>query len=236
MASSAVAREEGRVVRACLHKQAHKAHLSSRHPHCPTVYTIACGGGETPASRTRSGAGRGRWLCRKRPRAPAPEASAPPAATAMAIVHHHGHIPGQGHGHCHRDSSGCRNQRRAPSVEAAPAAPATLTASSPCRHQQTHPDSPSSLLSGGGRADHVVRFDQKSKTKKTTHHSPRCLPPLSESRGRAGVRPRCRATPPSSRLASLLPASQTRGLWSRRGRPGLAGAGCPSPPNPGGLS
>ena len=65
-----------------------------------------------------------------------------------------------------------RNQRRTPSVEAAP------TASPPCRrHQET-------LLhlllycQRGRRAAHVVRLDQKSKTKKETHHSPRCFPPL----------------------------------------------------------
>ena len=44
MASSAVAREEGRVVRACLQrarKQAHTAHLSPSHPRRPAAYVIA---------------------------------------------------------------------------------------------------------------------------------------------------------------------------------------------------
>ena len=89
MASSAVAREEGRLVRECLHrarKQAHTAHLSPSHPRRPAAYLIARGGHEAPASCTRSGAGRRRWLCQKRPQAPAPEASASPAATATTTA------------------------------------------------------------------------------------------------------------------------------------------------------
>ena len=62
------------------------------------------------------------------------------------------------------------------------------------------------------------------------------MSPLRESRGRAGVRPRCQATPPSWRLASQLPASRTRALQSRRDCPGLAKAGSPWPPNMGGLA